>query len=51
MDRDVIERKLEALRHCIGRVRSKRPSDAQALAADVDVQDVLVLNLSRAVQV
>jgi uncharacterized protein YutE (UPF0331/DUF86 family) len=51
MDRDVIERKLEALRHCIARVRAKRPPTAESLAADADLQDVLVLNLSRAVQV
>ena len=49
MDRDVIERKLEALRHCIARVRAKRPPTAESLAADADLQDVLVLNLSRAV--
>jgi uncharacterized protein YutE (UPF0331/DUF86 family) len=51
MDRDVIERKLELLRHCVARVRAKRPPTAEALAADADLQDVLVLNLSRAVQV
>lgn len=51
MDRDVIERKLELLRHCIARVRAKRPPTAALLAADADLQDVLVLNLSRAVQV
>jgi uncharacterized protein YutE (UPF0331/DUF86 family) len=51
MDRGVIERKLEALRHCIARVRAKRPPTAESLAADADLQDVLVLNLSRAVQV
>jgi uncharacterized protein YutE (UPF0331/DUF86 family) len=51
MVRDVIERKLDALRHCIARVRAKRPATAASLAADADLQDVLVLNLSRAVQV
>jgi len=47
----VIERKLESLRQCIARVRAKRPPTAALLAADADLQDVLVLNLSRAVQV
>jgi len=51
MDREVIERKLDSLRHCIARVRAKRPTTAALLAADADLQDVLVLNLSRAVQV
>ena len=50
MDRVVIERKLESLRRCVARVRAKRPADLSALIADLDAQDVLVLNLSRAVQ-
>ncbi len=45
-----MQRKLEALRHCLGRVRERRPASASMLAADEDLQDVLVLNLSRAVQ-
>lgn len=50
VDRAVVERKIEALRHCLQRLRDRRPTDAAALAADADLQDVLVLNLSRAVQ-
>lgn len=50
MDRIVIERKLEALRHCVARIRSRRPAALSSLVADADAQDVLVLNLSRAVQ-
>ena len=45
MDRDVIERKLESLRHCIARVRTKRPPAAELLAADAD----LATRLRRAV--
>ena len=45
-----MQRKLEALRHCLARVRERRPADARVLATDEDLQDVLVLNLSRAVQ-
>lgn len=48
MDRDVIERKLESLRHCIARVRTKRPPAAESLAADADLQDVLVPSTSDA---
>lgn len=51
MDRDVIERKLETLRHCLKRIEAKCPADAQTLATDPDLQDILALNLSRAVQV
>lgn len=50
MDRDVMERKLESLRRCVARIDAKRPASLAALMADLDVQDVLVLNLSRAVQ-
>jgi uncharacterized protein YutE (UPF0331/DUF86 family) len=31
-------------------VRSRRPAQAQQLAGDVDLQDIIVFNLSRAVQ-
>jgi uncharacterized protein YutE (UPF0331/DUF86 family) len=51
VDRTVVERKLEVLRRCVARLRDKRPASAALLAADADLQDVLVLNLSRAVQV
>ncbi|MFA7487690.1 MAG: HepT-like ribonuclease domain-containing protein [Lysobacteraceae bacterium] len=51
MDRLIVERKLDSLQRCIRRIRDKRPDSVKALAADVDLQDVLVLNLSRAVQV
>lgn len=50
MDRQVMERKLEALRVCLQRLRDRRPASAQLLALDQDAQDVLVLNLARAVQ-
>lgn len=51
MDREVIEQKLESLRHCLQRIEQKCPADAQTLADDADLQDIVVLNLSRAVQV
>lgn len=50
MDRVVVERKLDSLRRCLQRVRDKCPRDAGALRGDVDAQDILVLNISRAVQ-
>jgi uncharacterized protein YutE (UPF0331/DUF86 family) len=51
MDRAVIERKLESLRHCLQRIEQKCPPQAQTLAADADLQDIVALNLSRAVQI
>ena len=46
----IVSEKLESLRRCLSRVEKKRPITQQALEQDVDVQDILVLNLSRAVQ-
>ncbi|MEW5965685.1 MAG: DUF86 domain-containing protein [Pseudomonadota bacterium] len=50
MDRQVIEQKLESLRRCLARIREKTPPTAGALADSPDAQDVLTLNLTRAVQ-
>ena len=50
MDKLIIERKLESLRRCIKRVEQKRPATVEILEADADLQDIMVLNLSRAVQ-
>ncbi|WP_324733913.1 type VII toxin-antitoxin system HepT family RNase toxin [Pseudomonas paeninsulae] len=50
MDRLIIERKLDSLQRCLARVRDKTPADVATLESDLDLQDVLVLNLSRAVQ-
>ena len=51
MNREVIAQKLESLRHCLQRIESKCPADAETLATDPDLQDIVALNLSRAVQV
>jgi uncharacterized protein YutE (UPF0331/DUF86 family) len=50
MDQQIIAQKLESLRRCISRVESKTPPDLQTLINDPDIQDVVVLNLTRAVQ-
>lgn len=51
MDREVVEQKLESLRRCLRRIETKCPEDAAILAADLDLQDIISLNLSRAVQI
>ena len=51
MDREVVEQKLESLRRCLKRIETKCPSEAATLAADPDLQDIVALNLSRAVQI
>lgn len=50
MDREVIEQKIESLRRCVDRVNRKTPATAAILANDPDAQDILTLNLTRAVQ-
>jgi uncharacterized protein YutE (UPF0331/DUF86 family) len=49
MDRRVIADKLERLRRCMQRIEHKRPPTLATLAADVDLQDILSVNLERAV--
>lgn len=50
MDREVIEQKLESLRRCLQRVAEKCPPDPGTLRQDHDLQDIIALNLTRAVQ-
>lgn len=50
MDQQLIAQKLESLRRCIMRVENKCPADVQTLIDDPDMQDIVVLNLTRAVQ-
>ena len=51
MDREVVEQKLESLRRCLQRIETKCPSEASILVTDIDLQDIVALNLSRAVQI
>lgn len=50
VDKDVIARKLDSLGRCIARIEAKRPATFEALAADLDCQDIISINLERAVQ-
>lgn len=50
MDQVIFDQKLESLRRCIKRVEDKTPSHVSELIKDQDIQDILVLNLTRAVQ-
>jgi uncharacterized protein YutE (UPF0331/DUF86 family) len=50
MDRAVIDQKLESLRRCLGRIRSKLPFTPEQLETDFDLQDIVTLNLTRSVQ-
>ena len=50
MDRDVVTAKLESLRRCVARVRTRTPASAEELSTNIDAQDIVCLNLERAVQ-
>ena len=50
MDWALIEQKLESLRRSVRRVKEKCPENAAAIASNYDAQDILSLNISRAVQ-
>src|SRR5712691_11383235 len=51
MDKDVINCKLESLRRCIAQITSKMPITREVLRSNDDLQDIIVLNLERAVQI
>lgn len=50
MDALVLSQKIESLRRCIQRVEQKTPARLEQLLESADLQDILVLNLTRAVQ-
>ena len=50
MDWQVINQKLESLRRCLVRIQEKFPAHADELQTNLDLQDIIALNLSRAVQ-
>lgn len=50
MDRLIITEKLEGLRRCVKRIEEKKPPQLDILISDADIQDIVVLNLTRAVQ-
>jgi uncharacterized protein YutE (UPF0331/DUF86 family) len=50
MDKDVIYAKLDTLRRCVERIRSKTPNSANALLENYDLQDIISVNLERCVQ-
>ena len=51
MDKDVVLNKLESLRHCLQRVQDKTPVSVDLLVDDYDLQDIIALNLERAIQI
>ncbi len=50
MDNMLIFNKIESLRRCISRIREKTPETEVQLGSDIDLQDIVTVNLERAVQ-
>jgi uncharacterized protein YutE (UPF0331/DUF86 family) len=50
MDNMLIFNKIESLRRCISRIREKTPETVGQLESDLDLQDIITVNLERAVQ-
>lgn len=51
MDRQIILRKIASLKRCVNRIENKIPETSEKLQTDYDSQDIVSLNLQRAVQV
>ncbi len=50
MDQILLEKKIDSILRCLERINSRVPSTKEAFAEDLDAQDIIVLNLTRAVQ-
>ena len=51
MDREVLQTKLEALIHCVQRIKSQEITSVDELESNIDKQEIIILNLQRAVQI
>jgi len=51
MAEQVMAQKLESLRRCLGRIRQHLPERPEGLLHDPDRQDIIALNLTRAIQI
>ena len=51
MDKEVLETKLEALIRCIHRIKDQNITTLAELESNLDKQEIIILNLQRAVQI
>lgn len=51
MDQTVIASKIDSLYRCINRIKNKTPEHKTKLQEDIDLQDIIAVNLVRAVQI
>ena len=50
LDQDLIARKIESLRRCVERLEHVCPASSRELESSLDIQDILSINLERAIQ-
>lgn len=50
MDSELVVQKIESLRRAVERIREKTPADPEVLERDYDLQDIIAVNLQRAIQ-
>ena len=50
MEPEILLAKMESLSRCIHRVETRRPDSLDDLVGNLDIQDIIVVNLERAVQ-
>lgn len=48
---DLLDVKLESLSRCVDRIKSNTPETAEQLTEDYDAQDIVAVNLQRAIQI
>ena len=51
MENDVLLTKIESIHRCIKRIKKKRPENVKDLKSDFDLQDIISVNLERAIQI
>lgn len=50
MTEDILATKIETIRRCIVRIKERMPVSAEELAKNIDAQDIIAINLERAIQ-
>jgi hypothetical protein len=50
MEAEIVLTKLESLNRCIARIEEKMPVEVGILRENYDLQDIIILNLERSVQ-
>jgi uncharacterized protein YutE (UPF0331/DUF86 family) len=50
VNEQLLQEKADVVVRCLGRVKTKAPTSLSALTTDLDAQDIIVLNLERAIQ-